>query len=46
MFDWWFRIKFWKRVVLGFVFGALAGWAFGKDAETWFGPIGDCGVLP
>ena len=41
MFDWWFRIKFWKRVVLGFVFGALAGWAFGKDAETWFGPIGD-----
>ena len=24
MFDWWFRIKFWKRVVLGFVLGALA----------------------
>ncbi|WP_449446077.1 dicarboxylate/amino acid:cation symporter [Thermomonas brevis] len=41
MFNWWFRIKFWKRVVLGFVLGALAGWAFGKDAETWFGPIGD-----
>ncbi|WP_256646606.1 dicarboxylate/amino acid:cation symporter [Thermomonas paludicola] len=41
MFDWWFRIKFWKRVVLGFALGALAGWAFGKDAETWFGPIGD-----
>lgn len=41
MFDWWFRIKFWKRVVLGFVLGALAGWRFGKDAETWFGPIGD-----
>ena len=41
MFDWWFRLKFWKRVVLGFVLGALAGWAFGKDAETWFGPIGD-----
>ncbi|MFT4179248.1 MAG: dicarboxylate/amino acid:cation symporter [Thermomonas sp.] len=41
MFDWWFRIKFWKRVVLGFVLGALAGWAFGKDAEVWFGPIGD-----
>ena len=40
MFDWWFRIKFWKRVVLGFVLGALAGWAFGKDAEAWFGPIG------
>ena len=41
MFDWWFRIKFWKRVVLGFVLGALAGWAFGPNAETWFGPIGD-----
>ncbi|MBN8715572.1 MAG: dicarboxylate/amino acid:cation symporter [Xanthomonadales bacterium] len=41
MFDWWFRIKFWKRVLLGFVLGALAGWAFGKDAETWFGPVGD-----
>lgn len=41
MFDWWFRIKFWKRVVLGFVLGALAGWVFGKDAEVWFGPIGD-----
>src|SRR5690606_21484749 len=41
MVEWWFRIRFWKRVVLGFVLGALAGWAFGKDAETWFGPIGD-----
>ncbi|HWS78530.1 MAG TPA: dicarboxylate/amino acid:cation symporter [Thermomonas sp.] len=41
MFDWWFRIKFWKRVVGGFVLGALAGWAFGPDAETWFGPLGD-----
>ena len=41
MFDWWFRIKFWKRVVAGFVLGALAGWAFGPDAETWFGPLGD-----
>ena len=41
MFDWWFGIKFWKRVVLGFVLGALAGWAFGPKAETWFGPIGD-----
>ena len=41
MFDWWFRIRFWKRVVLGFVLGALAGWAFGADAETWFGPLGD-----
>ena len=41
MIDWWFRIKFWKRVAAGFVFGALAGLAFGKNAETWFGPIGD-----
>ena len=41
MFDWWFRIRFWKRVLAGFVLGALAGWAFGNDAATWFGPIGD-----
>ena len=41
MIDWWFRIKFWKRVAAGFVFGTLAGLAFGKNAETWFGPIGD-----
>lgn len=41
MFDWWFRIKFWKRVLLGFVLGTLAGLAFGKEAEVWFGPIGD-----
>lgn len=41
MFDWWFRIKFWKRVAAGFALGAMAGWAFGPDAETWFGPIGD-----
>ncbi|MDE2407772.1 MAG: dicarboxylate/amino acid:cation symporter [Xanthomonadaceae bacterium] len=41
MFDWWFRIKFWKRVAAGFVLGALAGWAFGPQAETWFGPLGD-----
>ncbi len=26
MFEWWFKIKFWKRVALGFVLGALAGW--------------------
>ena len=40
MLDWWFRIKFWKRVAAGFVLGALAGWAFGPSAETWFGPLG------
>ena len=37
----WFRIPFWQRVLAGFVLGALAGWAFGPDAETWFGPLGD-----
>ncbi len=41
MFDWWFRIKFWKRVVGGFVLGALAGWLLGPDAAKWFGPLGD-----
>lgn len=41
MFDWWFRIRFWKRVALGFVLGVLAGLAFGPNAEKWFGPIGD-----
>ena len=37
----WFSIPFWQRVLAGFVLGALAGWAFGADAETWFGPLGD-----
>jgi Na+/H+-dicarboxylate symporter len=41
MFEWWFRIPFWKRVVAGFVLGAMAGWAVGADGETWFGPLGD-----
>ena len=41
MFDWWFRIKFWKRVLGGFVLGALAGWLLGPAAETWFKPLGD-----
>lgn len=36
----WFRIPFWQRVVAGFVLGALAGWAMGPAAETWFGPLG------
>lgn len=38
---WWFRIPFWQRVLGGFALGALAGWAFGPDAETWFQPLGD-----
>lgn len=41
MLDGWFRIKFWKRVLLGFVLGALAGWLFKGDAEVWFGWLGD-----
>ncbi|MBW3551321.1 MAG: dicarboxylate/amino acid:cation symporter [Proteobacteria bacterium] len=36
----WLRIPFWQRVLAGFVLGALAGWAFGPDAERWFGPLG------
>ncbi|WP_281781289.1 dicarboxylate/amino acid:cation symporter [Lysobacter auxotrophicus] len=36
----WLRIPFWQRVLAGFVLGALAGWAFGHSAETWFGPLG------
>lgn len=41
MFEWWFKIKFWKRVLLGFVLGALAGWLLGEDAKLWFGWLGD-----
>ncbi|KAG1255088.1 hypothetical protein G6F68_010544 [Rhizopus microsporus] len=37
----WLRIPFWQRVVGGFVLGALAGWALGPAAETWFGPLGE-----
>ncbi len=37
----WLAIPFWKRVVGGFVLGALAGWAFGPAADTWFGPFGE-----
>ncbi len=36
----WFRIPFWQRVLAGFVLGALAGWAMGPAAQTWFGPLG------
>ena len=36
----WLRIPFWQRVLAGFVLGALAGWALGPSAETWFGPLG------
>ncbi|WP_045728283.1 dicarboxylate/amino acid:cation symporter [Xanthomonas sp. GPE 39] len=37
----WLRIPFWQRVLAGFVLGALAGWALGPAAETWFKPLGD-----
>lgn len=37
----WLKIPFWQRVVGGFVLGALAGWALGPAAETWFGPLGE-----
>lgn len=37
----WLGIPFWQRVLAGFVLGALAGWAMGPSAETWFGPLGD-----
>ncbi|MDY0022919.1 dicarboxylate/amino acid:cation symporter [Arenimonas caeni] len=36
----WFRIPFWQRVLAGFALGALAGWALGADAATWFEPLG------
>ncbi len=36
----WFRIPFWQRVLAGFVLGALAGWALGEQAATWFQPLG------
>ncbi len=36
----WFKIPFWQRVLAGFLLGALAGWAMGPAADTWFGPLG------
>ena len=36
----WLAIPFWKRVLAGFVLGALAGWAMGPAAQDWFGPLG------
>lgn len=36
----WFRIPFWQRVLAGFALGALAGWAMGGAAATWFQPLG------
>ncbi|MCW5638068.1 MAG: dicarboxylate/amino acid:cation symporter [Rubrivivax sp.] len=36
----WLKIPFWQRVAGAFVLGALAGWAMGPAAQTWFGPLG------
>jgi Na+/H+-dicarboxylate symporter len=36
----WLAIPFWKRVLAGFVLGAVAGWLMGPAAQTWFGPLG------
>lgn len=38
--SWWLGIRFWKRVLGGFVLGALAGWLLGAQAESWFQPLG------
>ncbi|WP_240099053.1 dicarboxylate/amino acid:cation symporter [Thermomonas flagellata] len=40
MLQWWFRIRFWQRVLLGFVLGIAAGWALGPQAERWLAPVG------
>jgi Na+/H+-dicarboxylate symporter len=40
LLSWWFRIRFWKRVLGGFVLGALAGWLLGPTAAEWFKPLG------
>ncbi|MFC4762752.1 dicarboxylate/amino acid:cation symporter [Dyella koreensis] len=39
--SWWLGIRFWKRVLAGFVLGALAGWLCGPASVTWFQPLGD-----
>jgi Na+/H+-dicarboxylate symporter len=36
----WFRIPFWQRVMAAFVLGALVGWAVGESAVPWFQPLG------
>lgn len=37
----WRRIPLWKKVLAGFVFGGIAGYLSGPQAEVWFKPIGD-----
>ncbi|WNL44836.1 dicarboxylate/amino acid:cation symporter [Dyella sp. BiH032] len=39
--SWWLGIRFWKRVLAGFVLGALAGWACGPASVAWFQPMGE-----
>lgn len=41
MVAWWLGIRFWKRVLAGFVLGACLGWLLGPAAVTWFQPLGD-----
>jgi Na+/H+-dicarboxylate symporter len=39
--DKWLAIRFWKRVLAGFMLGILAGWLAGPSAVAWFQPLGD-----
>ncbi len=39
--SWWLGIRFWRRVLAGFVLGALAGWAGGPASTAWFQPLGE-----
>lgn len=39
--SWWLGIRFWKRVLAGFVLGALAGWAGGPASTAWLQPLGE-----
>lgn len=38
---WWLGIRFWKRVLAGFLVGACAGWLCGPAGVPWFQPLGD-----
>ncbi len=37
----WLGIRFWKRVLAGFVLGAAAGWLCGPAGVPFFQPLGD-----
>lgn len=38
---WWLGIRFWKRVLAGFVLGACFGWLCGPAGVPWFQPLGE-----